>query len=185
MGSAVSTFESLALSKYPRDAVFEASRDSMPRAIAHADDIARVVEDRRIEDGDRVELVNVWYVKMPVPEAIAGFIEPHMLVWTDHAVWSRATHTCHWKITSHFFPHHVRCSGATRYDEAMRGQATRVALAGQIFVDPSGIPGVPEVMQRPIARGIEEFVCAMFPSSLRKVVDAVSHYLGDFAPPSR
>jgi hypothetical protein len=181
----VSSFESLALSKFPRDAVFAATRDAMPRAVAYVEDVDRVVVDRRIEEGDRVELVNVWYVAIPIPKAIAGFVEPHMLVWTDHAVWSSATHTCHWKVTSHFFPRHVRCSGVTRYDEAMRGQATRVELRGEIFVDPSGIPGVPEIMQQPIARGIEEFVCAMFPSSLRRVVDGVSQYLSASVPPSR
>jgi hypothetical protein len=60
-----------------------------------------------------------------------------------------------------------------------------VALRGEIIVDPSGIPGVPEIMQQPIARGIEEFVCAMFPSSLRRVVDGVSQYLSASVPPSR
>lgn len=184
-GGPASVFETLALSKYPRDAVFEAAREALPQAVVYFDDIEKVVVDRRIEDGDRIEMMNVWYAKMPIPELLVGLIEPHMLVWTDHAVWSRSTHTCRWRIVSHFFPHHVRCSGVTRYDEAMRGQATRVAMRGEIFVDPRGIPHVPEPLQRHTARGIEEFVCAMAPSGLRKFVDAVSHYIADFVPPSR
>jgi hypothetical protein len=181
----VSTFESLALSKHPRDAVFEVTRDSLPYALMGVGFVDHVDVERRVEHGDDVELMNVWYGRMPIPDSIAPIIKPHMLVWTDHSVWTQKDHTCRWKVTSHFFPHQVRCSGSIRFDQAMRGQATRVALQGEIVVDPRGVVGVPQLLEGPIVRGVEDFVCAMFPTALRDVVDGVSRYISELVPSSR
>ena len=176
----MATFQSLALSKYPLEAVFEATRDSLSRAIDHVDDIERVVCTHRVEPAPgTVELTNVWYSGVSIPPSIQSLVAPHMLVWTDHAVWTSEDHTCRWRITSHFFPDNVACFGTTRYESTMRGQGTRVALHGEVTVRAH------RFLELPLARGLEEFVCALFPGALRKVVDGVSRYVADFAPASR
>jgi hypothetical protein len=180
----VSIFEGSTLAKHPRAAMFEASRDALPLAVAHVDDIDRVAVQNRIEHPDgTVELTNLWRASMPIPESIQGIVKPEMLVWTDHSVWTSADHTCRWQVVSHYFPDNVRCAGYTRYEEAMRGQGTRVALFGEVSVDPRGVQGLPPFAQHAIARGLEEFVCAMFPWGLRKVVDAVSRHLSELEQP--
>jgi len=175
----MSTFETLALSKHPRDAVFEAARDCLERVVRDVEDVDRMVCQRRLETDDgRVELTNVWYAKTPIPTAIQGFLKPHMLVWTDHAVWTSADHTCQWRVVSRFFPENVKCSGFTRYESTMRGQ-TRVVVRGEISVDPRGL------VDLALARGMEEFIGTLFPSSVRRVIDCVSRHLSDAAAPIR
>lgn len=175
----MATFESLSLVKYPREAVFEATRDALPLAVAHVGDIERVVVQRRVEGPDgTVELTNVWYASMGVPRAIAAIVLPHMLVWTDRSIWTDDDKSCRWSVRSSYFPDHVRCSGTTRFDAA-GAHSTRVALSGEILVEPRGLLGVPEVVERAVAAAIEEFVCAMFPPLLRKVIDGVSRHISD------
>jgi hypothetical protein len=173
----VSTFESLALSKHPRQAVFEATRDAMSLAAFDIEYVDRVVTERRVETPGTVELVNVWHARVPIPAAIAGLVKPHMLVWTDHAVWTTHDWCCRWAVTSHFFPRAIRCGGVTTYDETMRGQATRVSLRGEVIADTRGLGGLGGLVEAGAARAVEEFVCALFPSGLRQAVDGVSRYL--------
>jgi hypothetical protein len=178
----VSTFESLALSKHPRPAVFEATRDAMSEAALDIEYVDRVVTERRVESPGTVELVNVWHARVPIPDAIAGLVKPHMLVWRDRAVWTSDDWCCRWSVTSHFFPRAIRCSGITSYDETMRGQATRVSLRGEVVADTRGLGGLGGLVEAGAARAVEEFVCALFPSGLRQAVDGVSRYLSARAP---
>ena len=174
----MSTFETLALSKHPCDAVFLAARDRLERVVQGVDDIDRVVCQRRlVTDDGRVELTNLWYVKTPIPTAIQDFLKPHMLVWTDHALWTMADHTCRWHVVSRFFPDSVKCSGFTRYESTMRGQ-TRVAVRGEISVEAAGL------VDAAVARGMEELIGALFPSALRRVIDSVSRYLSEASAPA-
>lgn len=176
-GDAVSTFESLALSKHPRREVFEAARDAMAMAASDIELVERVVTEQRTELPGRVEMVNVWHGRVPIPDCIAGLVKPHMLVWTDHAVWTTHDWCCRWSVTSHFFPRALRCVGVTSYDETMRGQATRVSLRGEVIADTSGLGGLRGFVGQGASRAVEELVCALFPSALRQAVDGVSRYL--------
>jgi hypothetical protein len=112
-----------------------------------------------------------------LPEILHGVLAPHHLVWTDHSVWTTADHACRWSVVSHYFPDHVRCCGSTRFVSTTNARSTSVMLTGTIDVDPRGVPGVPDLAARGIARTIEEFVCALFPWGLRKVVDGVSQMI--------
>ena len=166
----------------PRAAVFLANRDARAGASGDVDEVDHVVKERVERPDGTVELTNVWRASLPIPAAIQAVVKPHMVVWTDRSIWTPSDRSCRWSLVAPFFPDHMRCGGLTRYEEAARGQATRVALDGEILIDPSGVPGLPEPMQRVVARGIEEFVCALFPLVFRKVMDAVSRQLSRDRP---
>src|SRR5690242_15532599 len=117
--AAVSSFETLALARYPRDAMFAATRDALPYAVAEVEEIERVIVRRRVDlGGGAIELENLWQASIPIPQLLRHVIQPEMLVWTDHSVWTLADYTCRWRIVSHYFPDNLHCSGFTRYEEA-------------------------------------------------------------------
>src|SRR5207302_848630 len=72
---------------------------------------------RTEEAPGRQRLVNVWHGEGAIPAVARRFIKPHMLRWTDRAVWDEGGWTCEWNQETAFFTDRVCCSGTNRYVE--------------------------------------------------------------------
>lgn len=174
----MSEFKSVAMVRHRVDSVWETTRDALPHLVPYFDDVDQIVVERRTEQPDgRIEIVNRWRAKAAIPSSLSAIVRPEMLAWTDRALWDSRDRTCRFRIDTIFLPDRVRCSGTSRYEEAMGGRGTRVTFHGNLEVSARQLPGVPSVLEGVIARGIEAFVTAMIPGNLRKITEGVARHL--------
>lgn len=170
----MTAFKSLAMTPHDRALVFATARDRLPELVHHLDDIESIeVLDRSESSDGTIKLVNRWRAKAKVPEALSSLVRPEMLAWTDHAAWNERDHVCNWHIETAFFADRIKCSGSTRYEVAMGGRGTRVTFDGDL-----SIANIPGPLGGVIAKGMEAFVAALVPASLRRVVQGVGAALG-------
>jgi len=166
--------EADAVIPFPRDLVYATYRDELPRLV---DGIPRVrsieVESRR-EDGDVVELVNVWTATGNVPKVIEKIL-PDVLSWHDHVRHDASTYESSWRIESHVFPEAVACTGKNVFVDL--GGRTRFEMGGEIRIDVGRVKLVPELLVDGIAGAVERFMVRQITNSLVSVADALTEYL--------
>jgi hypothetical protein len=141
---------------HPVHRVFWAYRDRLPEAASTVPGIQGVEVKSRHEEGDIVRIHNVWTSDSEIPAFAQRFLTPEHQSWDDHAVWFESNHRCEWNIKPRIFRDAVVCIGTTRF--VAEGSATRVVLSGELKVDVSVVPGVPDVLADTIAPKIENYI---------------------------
>ncbi len=170
--------EADALIEHPRSRVYRAYRDEMPRLVGALPRIRKIEVESRTDAPPIVELVNVWYGAAKIP-AVAAKILPPVLSWHDFARWDDSEWICHWKLRSHAFPEAVRCEGTNRFFD--EGGRTRVEIQGEIKIDLSRVPMVPELIATPVSNTVERFFVRQITPNLLTVSDALGEYLSSLA----
>ena len=169
---------SVSVLKHPRDSVWATIRDRLPEVVPLLDDIESVtVESRKDLPDGQVHLVNIWKAKPKLPAIVTGYVKADMMSWTDRAEYRPQSHECAWSIEPHFFRERIKCSGVTRYEPAMGGRGTRVTFEGDLTLDLHNLPGVPSILEGPLASTVELFVVTLLPKNFRKLVEAAGTLL--------
>ena len=170
--------KSVSVLKHPVPEVWTAIRDRLPEIVPFIADIESVTVQSRAEAADgTVRLVNIWKAKPKLPAIVTNYLKPEMLAWTDRAEYRLKTLECHWRTEPHFFTERIQCAGVTRYEHAMGGRGTRVTFEGDLEFSLHNLPGVPQVFENALVRGVETFVTALVPKNFRNVIEAAGRLL--------
>ena len=174
--------EASARIRFPRELVFRTYRDRLPELLPYLPNVRGIqVVSRADEDGGAVtRLHNLWRARGEIPRPAQIVLKPDMLAWDDHAVWDERAFTTGWRIQTHAFRDHVRCSGTNTYTE--EGGATVLRIRGQLDVKLERVPGVPAFLSRTIATLVEQAIVAMIRPNLLAVADGVGKLLAAEAP---
>ncbi len=161
---------------HPRELVYRAYRDELPKVAPFMDNIKEIVVKKREERPDGVKLHNEWIGKGEIPRAVQGILKPEMVRWDDFADWDDTSWSCSWNLRIRVFTENFRCAGTNRFEE-VGPNATRVNLNGTLDISLKDIPGVPRILAGPIAPQVEKFIIAMIRPNLEQVNAALGRYL--------
>ncbi len=162
--------------RQPRDAVFRVYRDELIRLLPFLPNVRDIQVKSRKEEGEKVELVNVWHGGGDIPAAVRAVLSESMLSWTDYAEWSEADHSCTWRSESHSFKDAVDSRGKNFFLETGPGQST-IRIGGRIDVDAAKITGVPRLLAGRIGPVVERFLVKQVQDNLQEVARGVDRYL--------
>lgn len=160
----------------PRDAVFRVYRDELLQLLPFLPSVRGIDVQSRKEEGDRVEMVNVWHGGGEIPSAVRAVLSSSMLSWTDYAEWNSSDFTCSWRSESHSFREAVNSRGTNHFLEAGANRST-IIIGGRIDVDASKITGVPRLLAGTIGPVIERFLVKQVQDNLVEVARGVDRYL--------
>lgn len=170
--------ETASLIHHPRDVVYRAYRDELPKIADYIPDVREIrVESRREEDGV-VHAHNVWISERDVPAVARAVIKPHMLAWDDYAEWEESAWEVRWRIATRFFTEHVRCSGVNRF-HVVDDRTTRLEVTGDFSIDLEEIPGLPRFVARSVRPKVEEFIVSVIKPNLERTNASVQQYLDE------
>jgi hypothetical protein len=170
--------KSVSMLKHQRDDVWATVRDRLAEIVPLIDDIESVTTETREQGRDgTVRLVNIWKAKPKLPAIAAKHVQSDRLAWTDRAEYRPRTFECVWSIEPHFLPDSIKCSGVTRYEQAMGGRGTRVTFEGDLELALRNLSGVPSILEGPLSGAVETFVSVLVPKNFRKLIEAVGQFL--------
>lgn len=166
------------LIRHPRERVYRAYRDELPKIIAFVPNVeaVNVLSRKESPDGQRVSLHNEWIGRSEIPKVAQGLVKPEMLRWDDFAEWDEAKQEVRWELKIRMFTEKMRCSGYNRFFVEGPG-LTRVHLTGTLDIDLRDIPGVPRFLASSIAPQVEKFIITLIKPNLEQVNDAIGRYL--------
>jgi hypothetical protein len=163
------------LIRHPRERVYLAYRDELPRIAAYMPNVKSVVTQKREEVAGGVRLHNVWTGKGEIPKVAQHVVKPDILLWDDFATWNDAQSRAEWRIGLRVFNDSFSCHGTTII--AAEGAHTRVTLKGDLSVDLRDIPGVPRLLAGPLKPQIEAFIIKLVRPNLEDTNAALGRYL--------
>jgi hypothetical protein len=159
---------------FPRQAVFAAYRDELPRVLEFLPNVRAIDMSSRQEDGAIVYQVAEWHGGGEVPAAVRGILTQSMLAWTDRAKWDAVAFSCDFRAESRSFPAGVQCRGRTSFLEAVEG--TLVEVRGAVEVDARKLPGIPGFLARQVGRSVEEFLVTRIQANLAESAKCFRKY---------
>lgn len=163
---------------YGRELVFRTHRDALLDLVQYLPNVAQVVTESRIEDGEIVKLVNVWTgASEDVPAPVRPLLKAEHLSWTDRATWDRGRWRADWQITINALPEAVSARGFNTFLE--ENGETLIQMNGEFLIHPEKIPGVPSFVARAAAPALERFVVGLLQPNLRRSNQAVQQYIED------
>lgn len=162
--------------RHPRERVYKAYRDELPRIAAYMPNIKEILVRSREEANGHVKLHNEWAGKTEIPKLMQSIIRPEMLRWDDYADWDETTSTCAWTLKLRAFTDNVKCGGTNRFTDDGPTR-TRVTLSGTLDLDLRDIPGVPRLLAGKVAPQVEKFVIALITPNLEQVNASLERYL--------
>ena len=161
---------------HPRERVYAAYRDEMPKIAAFMDNIQEIRVLSREERPQGPMLHNEWVGRVEIPRVVQSLVQPEMVRWDDHADWDDSAWGCSWALRLRVFTNNMRCEGTNRF-EALDASSTRVTLNGVLEVNLKDIPGVPRFLASSLAPQVERFIVAMVRPNLEQVNVALGRYL--------
>lgn len=161
---------------FPRERVFRAYRDELPRFTEYLPNVRSIEVKSREENGTIVKLHNVWHGGGEIPVAIRKVLGDSVLSWDDFATWDTSAWTCEWKIRTHAFSDAVTCEGKNAFVE-LGPDRTRLEIHGEIAIDVKKIRGVPSFLAGSIGKTVESFLVKQITANLTTVSDALGKYL--------
>ncbi len=163
------------LIRHPRERVYLAYRDELPRIAAYMPNVKSVEVQKREELPGAVRLHNVWTGKGEIPKVAQHIVKPDILLWDDFATWDDARSRAEWRIGLRVFNDSFSCRGTTTVTS--EGPHTRVTLRGDLSVDLREIPGVPRLLAGPLKPQIEAFIIKLVRPNLEDTNAALGRYL--------
>jgi hypothetical protein len=168
--------ESDAFLSFPRALVFSTYRDRLPELVPYLPNVRSIQTQSRHEDGDKVELANLWQGSGDdIPAIARGVLKPEMLSWIDRACWTESDHTCRWRIESPVLKDSIQCHGTTTFTED--GSRTRVRITGDLSVNAKGIPFIPKLLASKIVPVVERYIVSAIRPNLTSVAGGVDAFL--------
>lgn len=159
---------------YPRDVVYGAMRDQMPRLAEFLPNIDTISVESREDSDTGTVLVNKWRAaKSEIPMVARKFVKPEQMFWLDYATWVDADWRCSWRLEMGFMKERVQCSGTTTYVEVDGG--TELQIDGDLQVQLKGL--IPRLLIGKAKPAIEGFVTRMLRPNFQKTADALTDYL--------
>jgi hypothetical protein len=161
---------------FEREKVFTTHRDKIEELVQYMPNVDSIVTKEREEDGDIVRLVNLWKAaESEIPSVARPFIKPDMLQWEDRAEWDGDFYEVAWEIELGFLPGVIDARGHSEFEDF--GDETRVTIDGEITVDASKLPGVPGLMEKRVAKALENFVVNLIKPNLKETNEIIERYL--------
>ncbi len=159
---------------YPRDVVWVAMRDQMPRLAEFLPNIDTITVESREDTETGTILVNRWQAaKSEIPMVARKFVKPEQMYWLDFATWTDDKWQCAWRLEMGFMKERVQCSGTTTYVEVEGG--TEMQISGDLQVQLKGL--IPRLLIGKAKPAIEGFVTRMLRPNFQKTADALGDYL--------
>lgn len=170
-------FDADAIVPFPRDQVFFAYRDDMPRAVLYMSAVNSidVLESEEVSPGVR-RYLKVWSGTGDIPTPLKPFLPDGTLRWDDRVTWDQNTWSSAWTIRTHVFEDAISVTGMTSLVEISGGR-TRVELRGDFVVDSRKIANLPQIIAQPLARTAEAYLTRQITSNLASTSDAITRFL--------
>lgn len=161
------------------DEVYPVFRDGLASLVPYLPTVESIeVESFERVDTDTVKIVNVWTASdNEIPKIAQKFIRREMLKWTDRATWHDESRSCDWDMEVGFLTDAISCFGTTTYKTIDAGRYTQVRISGELRVDGSKIPGVPNILGSKVGSAIEAFVVKMIAPNLKESNRGCEKYL--------
>jgi len=100
------------------DEAFYLIRDDMPSLVPFLYDVERIEVVDRKEDGETIELVNMWYGDMSkIPRPVRKFIKRELMTWKDYATWTTHDRTSRWRLEPNMGGDIFTCAGSSKLVE--------------------------------------------------------------------
>lgn len=160
---------------FDRASVFETYRDRLVELVTFLPDVRSIEVKERRENGDTVEVFNVWRGGGEIPAVARAFLNESMLSWDDLATWNNAAWTCAWRVRTHAFTEAVTCEGTNTF--VAEGSNTVLQIRGSLRIDGSKLAGVPRLMAGTVSRAVEDVLVKKITPNLVQVSDGVRRYL--------
>ena len=160
---------------WPRERVYRAYRDELPKIAAYIPDICEIRVLRRTETPQGVSLHNEWRASREIPSFARPFLSPEQLAWDDLAEWNDQGFYVDWKLQTRAFTEAVRCSGRNAF--YVDGGGTRVVLTGDLSIDLSAVKGFPAFLAPRIAPQVEKFIVSLITPTLEQVNRSIQSVL--------
>lgn len=178
-------FDADAIVPFPREQVFLAYRDDMPRAVSYmsAVNAIEVLEVEDVSPGVR-RYLKVWSGTGDIPAALKPFLPDGTLRWDDRVVWDQSAWASRWTIRAHAFPEAISVTGTTSL-VAISGGRTRVELRGDFVVDSRKLASLPQIIAQPLARTAEAYLTRQITSNLATTSEAISRLLREASENAR
>jgi hypothetical protein len=163
---------------HPRPLVFRTHRDALLDLVQYLPNVASVVTESRVEEGEVVKLVNLWTgASSDVPAPVRPLLKTEHLSWIDRATWDHGRWRVDWELTLNALPDAVSAHGFNTFlDE---GGETLIQMNGEFMIHPEKIPGVPAFVARAAAPALERFIVGLLQPNLRRSNQAVQQYIED------
>ena len=161
----------------PVEVVYAIIRDDLISLVPFLDNVAAITElERKPGAAGRTSVLNRWRAEQGnVPSAVRPFLKPEMLEWLDHAEWSDAESWVDWWIEAPTFRDLYKCKGRNHIQAD--GTGTRIAITGELTVDPTNIPGVPGFVGRKMAPMVENYLVERIRPNLAGLAVGVNRYM--------
>jgi hypothetical protein len=178
-------FDADAIVPFPREQVFFAYRDDMPRAVLYMSGVnsIEVMETEDVSPGVR-RYLKIWSGTGDIPAALKPFLPDGTLRWDDRVMWDQNTWSSSWTIRTHVFPDAISVTGTTALVEISGGR-TRVELRGDFVVDARKLGNLPHIIAQPIARAAEAYLTRQITSNLATTSDAIARFLRESSENAR
>ncbi len=175
-------FDSETLVSHPAQAVLETMIDRMHDIVPFLDTVEAIEELSREDLGDgRLKIVRRWQgSESSAPPALAAFVTPEMLAWTDTAIWVPDEFYVDWSIATSMSDLY-ECGGRNSFGPAPSDpeSSTLMRVQGTLTVYPDKVPGVPGFLARRLAPQVEKFVVNLLKPNLTDVANGLQGYLDD------
>jgi hypothetical protein len=162
----------IALVRQPRERVWRLLRDALPQLAPQLDDIDAVETERRTEDAPGVwTIVNVWRARSNLAGLLPAAMSNQTLSWTDEARWYEDRFETCWEVRPHILAERIRCTGTTRYLEAMGGQGTRAVLEATAELLPDPLTGASVDLNSLLAKGIPAVAVTLVGKNFQRLLE--------------
>ncbi len=158
------------------DEAFYLIRDDMPSLVPFLYDVERIEVVDRKEEGETVELINMWYGDMSkIPRPVRKFIKRELLTWRDYATWTTKDRTSRWRLEPSVGGGVFECAGSSKLVED--GATCLLEMDINLDIYPERVPGVPKLLARKFRPQIEGIIQQQVSPNLRNLATSVRRYV--------
>lgn len=159
---------------FPRERVFRAYRDELPRLVGGLENVKEIIVTSRVEDAGVVKLASLWRANADVPSMAKRFV-PEWIEWDDFADWNESNFTATYRTQSRLYPPSLDSRGGISFHEIASG--TRMDVRGELNFDASKVPGVPRFLVSTANPLIERFLVGQITPNFLGIAKSLEQHL--------
>jgi len=158
------------------DEAFYLIRDDMPSLVPYLYDVERIEVIDRKEDGETINLVNMWYGDMDkIPRPVRRFIKRELVTWKDYATWTTHDRCSRWRLEPRIGAKVFECSGTSQLTED--GETCLLEMNINLQIYPERVPGVPKILARKFRPQIENAIEKQVSPNLKGLASSIRRYV--------
>lgn len=162
---------------HPAGLVVATLRDRVATLVPYLPTITAITpETTMTADDGTVRCTNVWDADAMAPQLLRPVLQPGMLSFTEHSVWTGDV--CEWRQVPATLAEYVDCHGRNTVTP-LDDRSCRLVTEGTLVVRGEAIPGGRSLLGRRIAREMERFVVRTVTRSLEAIPTAVAAVLAE------